>query len=307
MTSNLAIAHGASIERAIGGSGNDRIDGNDANNLLTGNDGDDTLSGGAGADTLRGGAGGDDLVGGSGSDRADYGRSDEGVSVDLATGEGSGGHAEGDTLSGIERITGSGHDDALTGDSARNILMGRDGDDALSGGDGNDTLRGGDGADMLEGGEGLDWAAYMTSGEAVFIDLLAGTATGGDAEGDTLVGIERLRGSDHDDTLTGDAGRNVLRGDDGDDTLFGGLDRDVLRGDGGADQFVFDDVSDFDTVADFEDGIDRLVIDSASVSSFDDLSISELRGSAMIRFEDTVIRVRDVTEATLDADDFIFA
>lgn len=50
-TGNLAIAYGAVIENAIGGSGNDRIVGNDAANRLQGGGGDDTLDGGAGLDT----------------------------------------------------------------------------------------------------------------------------------------------------------------------------------------------------------------------------------------------------------------
>ncbi|AIA71602.1 metalloprotease [Pectobacterium atrosepticum SCRI1043] len=56
---NVSIAHGVTIENAIGGSGNDIIIGNSADNIL---------QGGAGADTLTGGAGKDIFVYASASD-----------------------------------------------------------------------------------------------------------------------------------------------------------------------------------------------------------------------------------------------
>src|ERR687891_378388 len=62
-----------------------------------------------------GGAGGDALDGGAGLDAASYAGSDAGVTVNLATGAGSGGHATGDTLTGIENVIGSIHADTLTG------------------------------------------------------------------------------------------------------------------------------------------------------------------------------------------------
>jgi Ca2+-binding RTX toxin-like protein len=59
---NIAIAYGAKIENAIGGSGDDLMIGNDLNNKLVGNDGDDILIGGLGKDDLTGGAGADTFV-----------------------------------------------------------------------------------------------------------------------------------------------------------------------------------------------------------------------------------------------------
>jgi Ca2+-binding RTX toxin-like protein len=59
---NIAIAYGAKIENAIGGSGDDVMMGNDLNNTLVGNAGDDILIGGLGKDTLTGGAGADTFV-----------------------------------------------------------------------------------------------------------------------------------------------------------------------------------------------------------------------------------------------------
>ncbi len=59
LTNNISIAHGAIIENAIGGAGNDTITGNAANNVLDGGAGNDTLDGGAGDNTLHGGSGTD--------------------------------------------------------------------------------------------------------------------------------------------------------------------------------------------------------------------------------------------------------
>lgn len=65
---NLAIAYGAVIENASGGTGNDFLRGNGAANTLNGGAGNDTLIGLAGDDTLIGGFGNDTLSGGDGSD-----------------------------------------------------------------------------------------------------------------------------------------------------------------------------------------------------------------------------------------------
>src|SRR6266571_7488409 len=118
--------------------------------------GNDTLDGGAGNDTLIGGTGADTLIGGSGIDTADYSTSANGVTVNLATNVNTGGDAQGDSLTGIENVTGSNYNDALTGDSNDNTLTGGAGNDTLVGGAGNDTLIGGAGKDTLVGGTGID-------------------------------------------------------------------------------------------------------------------------------------------------------
>jgi len=53
---NVAIAHNAVIENAIGGSANDTITGNSSNNNLSGGAGDDRIEGNSGDDTIDGGA-----------------------------------------------------------------------------------------------------------------------------------------------------------------------------------------------------------------------------------------------------------
>jgi len=185
---------------------------------LTGSDYDDRLTGDDGNNWLRGGAGADTLDGGAGRDRAAYTGSDAGVNVNLATGRGQGGHAQGDSLTGIEGLTGSDYDDTLTGD------------------DGNNWLRGGLGADTLNGGDGIDTAIYARSADAVDVNLADSNAEqGGHAQGDALAGIENLIGSDHNDTFTGDTGNNRFDGGLGNDSLDGGLGNDWLTGGLGAD------------------------------------------------------------------------
>ncbi len=151
---------------------------------------DDTLIGDAGAndlrshngnDTIRGGAGADNINGGAGVDTADYSTSSAGVTINLATGTGAGGDAQGDTLAGFENVTGSTFNDTLIGDAGANDLRGDVGDD---------VIRGGAGADRIGGAAGVDTADYSTSSAGVTIDLAAGTGTGGDAQGDTLFFIE---------------------------------------------------------------------------------------------------------------------
>ena len=186
---------------------------------LTGSAFDDTLIGDAAENVLEGGDGADTLDGGAGADTASYAASDLAVSVDLSTGTKSGGHAAGDTLTSIENLSGSRYSDVLTGDAGAN---------RLDGGAGNDRLTGGAGADVLVGGPGADAAYYASSAAAVTVNLLDGTGTGGDAEGDTLDSIEYLSGSAFDDTLIGDAGNNVLSGRAGADTFDGGEGTDTV-------------------------------------------------------------------------------
>ena len=193
----------------IGDNQANRLDGKSGADRLRGNQGADTLLGGDGADTLHGGSGGDSLEGGAGRDWATYTDSNQGVTVNLDTGNGSGGHANGDHLDGIENLEGSSHNDALTGDNQSNILSGLAGNDELLGNAGNDSLIGGAGADSLNGWTGIDLADYSASSAGVTVNLFTdvigsgSTASGGDAQGDQLTAIENLTGSDFADNLTG--------------------------------------------------------------------------------------------------------
>ena len=245
--------------------GDDDIDGGGGNDWVNAGSGDDRISAGDGNDTIIGGAGADYINGGAGVDQARYANSDAGVFVALDTGNGSRGHAAGDTLVNIENLLGSRFDDVLIGDSGDNVIDGYNGDDQLFGGhDGNNTLIGGNGDDLFYGGTGADFFnggsgfgdVIDYSGSTAAVEARLGgskTFDGGFATGDSFQGIEDLIGSDFDDILVGnvrlneltggagddymngDRGNDIILGGDGNDTLIGGFGQDTLDGGDGID------------------------------------------------------------------------
>ncbi|MFO1035818.1 MAG: calcium-binding protein [Geminicoccaceae bacterium] len=209
--------------------------------LILGLNGIDQLTGYGGADTLMGGLGNDLLFGGQGIDTASYVYSTSGVYVALGEHRSLAmyGAEDHDSLLGIENVTGSALHDYIIGDDGANTLRGEGG---------SDQLEGGGGADELIGGAGEDYVYYSGSAFGVTVNLAKGTGSGGDAEGDTLSGIENLHGSEHTDYLTGNgydnalfghAGNDVLKGGGGADLLSGDSGKDEIWGGGGADRFVF--------------------------------------------------------------------
>jgi Ca2+-binding RTX toxin-like protein len=156
-----------------------------------------------GADTIYGTAGADQLDGGSGTDTVDYSASSAPVAVNLGTGIGTGGDAQGDTYISIENVIGSASDDVLTG----NIAVNR-----------------------LEGGNGTDTVAYTSSKAWVRVDLSTGVGDNGDAEDDVYVSIENIVGSSYADTLIGTSGTNRIEGGAGNDVLAGLAGADILIG-----------------------------------------------------------------------------
>jgi serralysin len=251
LTGNVAIAIGAVIENAIGGSGSERIFGNGADNRLTGGGGNDTIDGGLGIDTA--------IFSGnrsaytitfdgtrttiSGPDGTDvltnvefFQFADQIVAAQAPTG--------GLTLSGDvtdNAINGTAFNDVLSGLGGADTLNGLGGDDSLDGGTGADRIDGGSGADTviggagndtLTGGDGIDWVVFRGSGgTGVVVNLAAGTASGGDGT-DSLSGFENVVGSAYNDTIVGDAGNNVIEGGGGSDSLKGGAGDDRITATG---------------------------------------------------------------------------
>ncbi len=205
------------FEQLEGGSAGDQLLGDHGNNLIWGGAGDDELFGRFGNDTLEGGTGADTLDGSGNSNTAAYTGSAAAVTINFANGTVTGGDATGDVLVKITNLIGSDHADRLTGNFFAN------------------TIEGGAGADTLNGGSGIDTLSYASDTAGVTVDLMAGTASGGDAAGDVFSNFENLAGGSGADLLTGNGADNFIFGAAGDDSLTGGLGNDTLSGGIGAD------------------------------------------------------------------------
>ena len=251
------------------GNANDTITGGDDSDDLRGGPGHDVIVGGTGDDIVEGGTGNDILVGGDGVDILDGGNGND--RIFSGAGDLVNGRAGNDTITGGGDIDGGEGDDVLTGDRNGNTIWGGVGHDEIFGNAGNDTLLGGAGGDAINGGTGLDFVVFDPDGEAVVVNLTAGTASGQGA--DTLFEIEGIFGTARGDTLSGNSGGNVifglggkdyiggdagndqLFGDDGDDVVAGGIGNDSIEGNAGDDTLSGLDGKD---VLDGGDGDDRL-------------------------------------------------
>jgi Ca2+-binding RTX toxin-like protein len=234
----------ASVET---GKYDDTITGDANPNLLNGEGGSDTIYGLGNDDELYGGPGDDHLYGGDGTDyfwpwegndTIDGGAGDHdlvyfttsksGVSVDLAAGTATGDGS--DTLTGVEDVFGSYHDDVIAGSSGKDVLHGSVGNDTL-------IPRGGD--DYVYGDDGTDTIAFDGAPQGVNVDMASLQATGDGS--DLFFNVENARGSSHDDVIKGTSAANVIQGLGGNDTLSGGGGNDTLDGGAGSDTAVYGD------------------------------------------------------------------
>ena len=242
---NIAIAYGANIENATGGSGDDTITGNELNNDLYGSGGNDSLNGLSGDDYLSGGSGTDTLVGGTGDDKYRiYGANDS--IVELA-GEGSD-----RVYTSVDYTLGSGDEIELftthSSTSTSNIdLTGNEFTQTIIGNAGNNYLRTGGSAnpDVLRGlggddkyrilnandqiiensGQGNDRVYSSVDyvlGDGVHVEVLSTSSSSGTTSVD-------LTGNRLSQTIYGNAGNNYLKS--------GGGDADQLIGFGGDDRY----------------------------------------------------------------------
>lgn len=117
--------------------------------------------------------------------------------------------------------TSSTEDDEFYGTAGRDTFNGGAGDDFFVSSDGRDTYNGGSGS--------FDQVAFTNDPSGVVAHLGTGTATDGWGKTDTLKSIEALRGSAHDDKLTGNGKANYFRGIEGNDTINGGKGQDEVR------------------------------------------------------------------------------
>jgi Ca2+-binding RTX toxin-like protein len=291
------------------------INGTNSGDSLYGGAAADVINGLNGNDTLKGFGGADRLDGGNGIDTVFYGDSTAGVGINLATGRGVGGSAQGDTLISIENVFGSNFNDTLTGTAGANQLHGQDGNDVIKGGGGDDFLDGGSGNDILvsdvfghstlDGGTGDD--TFKGTGAA---DVLIGGAGSDTVDfshrssvtvslGDPLpywagletphaqfISIENVTGTAGQDILVGNGESNILRGQAGQDNLIGGGGADVMYGGADSDAYYVDNAG--DVVWEYAgEGTGDYVIASASYaltagSEIEQLQVDSSVGTAAI-------------------------
>ena len=138
------------------------------------------------------GAGSDYADGRGGFDTVRYDRNgvEQGVSVNLASGQASGiwdGDEFDHTLVNIEAVRGSNFNDVLIASNSDSSLDGRDGDDFLLGGAGNDELRGRGGRDILVGNGGDDFYNISSGENAVVFSSGNDYVFGFDINTDSIV------------------------------------------------------------------------------------------------------------------------
>ncbi|MBP0596710.1 calcium-binding protein [Herbaspirillum sp. LeCh32-8] len=167
-------------------------------------------TGGSGNDTFIASNVANNFEGGAGSNTVSYSASTTAVTVNLTTGQGSNGDANGDTYANIQNAIGGSGADTLIGFATVGVKS------VLTGGSGGDTLTG------VQANRAYTYASYATSGSGVTVDLnfTDGTGTsGGDAAGDKLSFIDNLIGSSKDDIFIANDQANSLDGGSGSDTV----------------------------------------------------------------------------------------
>ena len=299
------------------------INGTNSGDTLYGTAAGDTINGLNGNDSLKGFGGADRLDGGAGIDTVFYGDSTVGVGVNLATGSGVGGSAQGDTFISIENVFGSNFNDTITGTSVANQLHGGEGNDVIKGGGGNDFLDGGNGndyltssifgasvldggagddtfkgtghADVLFGGSGSDTVDFSHMG---FVTITLGDPipywAGSEDPHAQFNSIENLTGAPGQDVLVGNGGSNVLRGLGGEDNLIGGGGADFMYGGTENDHYYVDNAGDV-AMEYAGEGTFDVVWASASYalpagSEIEQFNVEDLYGTAAINLTGNELR-----------------
>ncbi len=275
----------ATFTNVTGSMHNDRLTGDRFGNHLVGGDGNDNLRGGAGPDVLEGNEGADTLDGGQdrgdaqSEDWAAYRGAAEGVTLNLNTGNGTGGEAMGDTLKNIELIWGSTEGDTFVASEGVDIIHGDGGSDTVS----YEASKHGVTVALPDSDDAAQFTAGDSTADPATMDMynspaqtvvdawrgadggtrpdaqagdLADTTDKSYAKGDVLASIENVTGSRENDNITGDAVPNTLKGGAGNDELSGGGQNDKLYGEAGNDDLNGDAGMDMLMGGDGNDNLD---------------------------------------------------
>ncbi|MGP1354538.1 MAG: hypothetical protein ACTS1Z_14575 [Parasphingopyxis sp.] len=117
----------------------ENLEGSEFADILQAGTASATLTGLGGNDLLMASSGAVSFKGGEGIDSVEYTDSNAAVTVNLTTGAGTGGWAQGDTFDSIEWLIGSDFADTFTGTSGAERFQGGLGSDNFHGGDGDDS------------------------------------------------------------------------------------------------------------------------------------------------------------------------
>lgn len=241
-----------------GSSNDDDIQTGRGNDVVNAKGGNDYIKDQEGQDIYNGGAGSRDTVDYSEWFWNTYAPLPTGIQADLSAGIIVGPDGFVDTVSGIERITGTYMDDSIIGNAKDNRFRGLQGEDSFDGKGGWDTVD--YSRDERYGGE-LGIKAYLNKGYVI----------DGFGHRDTVKNIEEINGTifkdvivgnKKDNFLYGDEGNDVIKGLGGNDYIVGGGGRDKLWGGNGEDRFIFETVSESeagkaDKIMDFVVGEDH--------------------------------------------------
>jgi Ca2+-binding RTX toxin-like protein len=159
----------------------------------------------------------------------------------------------------------------INGTAESDLIFGSSNRERIVGFAGNDLIVGDYGNDTLEGGEGDD----------------------------------RLFGEQGDDYLLGNIGRDFIVGDVGNDLIDGGEGDDVLWGNLDADRFVVRAGNGLDTILDYENGVDTLVL--ADGLEYNNLTITQGVGEVVLQITDTgenLVSLAGITASDITIEDF---
>ncbi len=243
---NIALAtFQSSIATDVGTalSGSDTVNGSAASEILFGGAGSDQFA--PGDFTLDAfGRGGDQMVGGAGNDTFTVGPGNvsfytinyaletgpNAITVNLATNTATDTFGNSDSLVGIVSVTGTALNDTFTGDSTGDFFAPGGGNDVIDGGGGFDSLEYASNAFYNLNAAGFPdnvgiSVTHTGDNAGTVIDPLGGT--------DTFTNVERIRGTNYNDTFGGSAFDDSFRGYGGNDTFNGGggFDEVDYRGD----------------------------------------------------------------------------
>ena len=194
------------------------------------------------------------------------------------------------------------------------------GDVWLSNGDDSFVFKAGKVTGEVGGGMGDDRYVVHTEGveitEATFqgFDLVRSSVSfvlGEHFEQLNLIGKGNIdgTGSDRENHLQGNAGKNVLRGEGDNDFLVGLAGNDKLYGGDGADDFNFQKGSGRDMVMDFEFGDDIEIGGLEGAKDFADMianHVEQKDADLWITYGEDVVILKRTTEAEVQAGDFVF-